>query len=557
MFEKQMSKKEKAQKIVNDPWMPLLVALIIMVIFDQLNWGRQFGIQFLLLTLMILAGLFFLARIENKNIPWRSCLLLIPILLGAAMTAFQAAVSTTFFNILLTVVALSYLAMTLLNGQWMLFRVREVALGILRLIQSALIDPVMVFIHHGQSQKDRSASGKNAGWQKIQPFIIGVFIAAPLLLIFGALLASADLIFKERLAGMLDLFTIENLPQLIFRAFYIITLGYFMAGAFVHAVSRSAEEKTFTPNQPLLQPFLGHVESLTVLVLVNLLFLSFIIIQFRYFFAGQANISVEGFTYAAYARRGFFELVAVALISLGVYYLLSMFTKRTEQKIKYTFSALGILLMLQVGCMLISAFQRLSLYEAAYGFTTLRTLTHIFMIWLGVVIPTVILMEVFDQFKRLALVLWLVFFGFTLTLNLLNIDRFIARQNLAHALAGEPLDASYLLNNLSVDAIPILFEAQQAPDMPQELQETLSAILACKSVLDDKPEQRLSWSEWHFSKARADRLFETNQENLTDKYLSLKEESYVYEQDGVRIEETYHYYYFFVNGEEVFCRPVE
>jgi hypothetical protein len=39
-------------------------------------------------------------------------------------------------------------------------------------------------------------------------------------------------------------------------------------------------------------------------------------------------LRMDGFTYADYARRGFFELVAVAFISLGLYYSLSMVTKR-------------------------------------------------------------------------------------------------------------------------------------------------------------------------------------------------------------------------------------
>ena len=48
---------------------------------------------------------------------------------------------------------------------------------------------------------------------------------------------------------------------------------------------------------------------------VNLLFLVFVWIQFVYLFGGQANISAEGYTYAEYARRGFFDAPPAAGIS--------------------------------------------------------------------------------------------------------------------------------------------------------------------------------------------------------------------------------------------------
>ena len=379
-----------------------------------------------------------------------------------------------------------------------------------------------------------------------------------MILILTALLASADLIFRERLAGLLNLITIDNIIEYIFRLFYIIILGYFLMGAYLHALTRSADEKSFTPDKPVVQPFLGFVEALTVLVLVNLLFLSFIIIQFRYFFAGQANISVEGFTFAEYARRGFFELVAVAVISLGVFYLLSMFTKRNTRFSRISFSALSALLLVQVGCMLISAYQRLNLYEAAYGFTTFRTITHIFMFWLGILLIVVMLMEVFNRFRRLALVLFLGFFGFTVTLNLLNMDRFIVQRNLAHAIAGHPLDAGYLLNNLSADSIPALFEAEQAPETPQELKDTLTAILACKFARKNAEENsERSWMEWHYSESKANRLFEKHRDSLEEYRFNLHSETYYYDQDGRRFEDFYGYYYFEAGGEEIYCMPAE
>ena len=54
-----------------------------------------------------------------------------------------------------------------------------------------------------------------------------------------------------------------------------------------------------------------------MLVVVDLLFLAFVLVQFRYLFGGAELVrGLTGMSYADYARRGFFELVAVAALSL-------------------------------------------------------------------------------------------------------------------------------------------------------------------------------------------------------------------------------------------------
>jgi hypothetical protein len=544
----------KTKRVVKFPVLPLLISLVIMVIFDQLSWEKGLGIQFFALTLMVLAGLAVLTLFEKKRVPWQSYLLLLPILLGASMTIVHIAPVTTFFNIVLTLCSLILLAVTLLNGDWFRYRIREVLMGLLLLIQSALIDPIRVLIKEKGTPENGSVEEKSTTWHKLYPYLRGMLIAIPLLLVFGVLLASADLIFRTQLTNLFRWFTIENIADLIFRTIYICVLAYFLAGAYIHALTRSSDEKVLNPDKPFMSPFLGHVEAFTVLGLVNLLFLGFIIIQFRYFFAGETNITLEGFTYAEYARRGFFELVAVSILSLGLYYTLSMVTNRSERKVKRIFSLLGVLLMLQVGCMLLSAFQRLSLYEAAYGFTTLRTITHVFMIWLGVLLAVMVLMEIFNQFRRLALVLFLVLFGFSLTLNLLNVDQFIAQRNLEHASAGNRLDASYLVHQLSDDGIPTLFTYWQAQSTPQDVQAALQAALACRFVVRNTQQEREHWAEWHHAASRVESLFEVHQADLASYPFIERAESYFSYEDGQEVEGTSKSYFISIQGEEVWCR---
>ena len=82
---------------------------------------------------------------------------------------------------------------------------------------------------------------------------------------------------------------------------------------------------------------------------------------------------------------GFFELVTVAVMTLALVLFIHWLTTRNGRKQTRLFNALSSLMSALVMVMLISAFQRLLLYEQAFGYTWLRLWIHTFMIWLGFV----------------------------------------------------------------------------------------------------------------------------------------------------------------------------
>ena len=109
---------------------------------------------------------------------------------------------------------------------------------------------------------------------------------------------------------------LEKLPEYIFRLIYILVFGYALAGTFLHSASQSNEEKLIGEDKPAIPPFLGFTETSIVLGSVVILFAFFVVIQFQYFFGGQTNIHIDGYTYSEYAVRGFGELVTVAFFAL-------------------------------------------------------------------------------------------------------------------------------------------------------------------------------------------------------------------------------------------------
>jgi hypothetical protein len=514
----------KQLDLMHPTWL-WLIPLGIAILFDQLFWGKTLGLIFLVTILLILIGGFVVALIEKKRVPWTSWLLLLPILFGAVMTVFRSEGFTIMANVLMACYALVLLAITFLNGEWFTYRLRDILEGFIKLLISGLIDPIRLAIDAIKKNGQKSPEEKKAHTRKFSPVLRGLLIALPLVILFGGLLASADLIFSSKIEGLFKWIKIENFGEFVFRIIYVVILGYALSGTYIFILTKTSEKRANNTETPLVSPFLGKIEALIVLGAVNLLFLAFLVIQFRYFFGGNANINFEGFTYAEYARKGFFELVTVAIISLLLFFVLSHITKRTEKRDRWSFSILGILLIAQVGVMLLSAHYRLSLYESAYGFTQLRTVTHVFIFWLAGLLLATVLLEAFHKLPRIAVILLLVAMGFMVTLDVLNVDDFIARKNIAHAVAGNELDTNYLTWNLSEDATPALFESYKSGELNDDLSEQLGAVLACRGADAQTPSEDWSWVSWHAAREKADRLYEENANLLAAYDLKESEEN--------------------------------
>ena len=504
-----------------------LVSLFLAWSFDQLFWQKAPGISFFIFVLMCLGAGIALTWHEHKR-PAASSLFLIPaIVFFALMTFLRLEPFTLFISRSLASWGMVLLSLTWLGGQWWRYNVGDHLENTLRWIGYLLVKPVETY---GTARRQGGSGEFPAGSEASPPsamritgrfqaktigsVLIGMLLALPVLLILAALLAEADPIFARQLAGLLKILNLENLAEYIIRLTYILIGAYLLCGALIYALLSSRDEKVRDAEKPRLPPFIGWVEGSTILASVNLLFAFFVVIQLRYFFGGRANIAIDGFTYSEYARRGFGELVAVAFISLLLLLSLGMFTNRSGGWPRRTFSALGIGLMGLVLVILVSAFQRLLLYEAAYGFTRIRAYTHVFMVWLGVFLLLTVIIETLGRLRYFALVTVLIGFGFGLSLTLLNVDGLIVRQNMVRAVQGERLDTAYLIS-LSEDAVPVLFEQFDSGRLTPAIQDDIGVVLACRMAMTEDPRSR-PWPSFHWSREQAARLFQSHQVQLAE-----------------------------------------
>jgi hypothetical protein len=497
------------QKEPNRFW---LTALLLGWLFDFLFWKHTPGISFAIYVLVTLVAGFLLLWQAGIR-PARQALFLVPLILFfAAMTFLRLEPLSAFLAHGLTLFLMAGLAVTYRSGKWLNYSLADYFSRAAGLVASSLIQPI-AFGLEAQRLKREAGGETEKRPNRLWPVLRGLLFALPVVAFFAMLLSAADLVFAQQLQALTQLFNLENLPEYIFRLVYILILAYILAGVLIHAAQHSSDEKLLGLEKPVLPPFLGFTEASIVLGSVVLLFAAFVAIQFRYFFGGQANIQLDGYTYADYARRGFGELVTVAFFALLLFLGLSAITRRESRRQQAIFSGLGLVLLALVGVMLVSAYQRLVLYETAYGFTRLRTYTHVFMIWIAVLLASVVVLDLLQRQRAFALSALLASLGFVISLTLINVDAFIVQRNIQRYQLGEALDVGYLAS-LSADAVPTLGQLYRSSEVDEPTRERLGASLACFHFQARTKTPDLAWQAFHLSNYQADQTLRALEPDL-------------------------------------------
>jgi len=480
-----------------------VAALLIAGGVDFLFWRKPIGISFPIWTLLAMGSALYLTLRHGLR-PARANIALGVVIIGLASIVFlRSEPFTQALGALVVLMALVIWAATLRNGYWLHYTFWDYIRAIVIMGFYAFTRPFKQFPpSEEQATAFASPLHRHQGWAVLR----GILLALPILGLLTLLLASADLVFAEWLKSALQALQLDNLPETLFRLFYVGALTIIFCGVLLHAVFPTHTVHP-SPEKTLIPAFLGWTESSIVLGSVNALFLFFVILQFRYLFGGQANIHEAGFTYAEYARRGFGELVAVALISLMLLLALNTISRRETPAHRNGFTVLGSLLILLVLVILASALQRLVLYEQAYGFTRLRTYTYMFIPWLGLLLLSMLVLLITHSMQRAAAVSLVFFMGFGLLFGVWNVDGWIVRQNVQRAANGQAFDGNYL-QMLSSDAVPTLIKQAQRTDLPNAVREELLFGLACRAALRESTKP--AWQSFNFSEWRATQWLTTH-----------------------------------------------
>ena len=504
---------EETSPIYRHPERIILIALALGWLCDFLFWGASLGVNFpVFMALGLVGGIIWLALHDLR--PKTSTLWLVPLFVFfAAVTFLRTESLTRFLAFTFTLFSLGLIANTYLGGRWYQYGLLDYLLKFAQLGGGMVIGLLEYF---SKVRKAEIVNTRTRNLSMLWGILRGLVFALPIVVCFASLLAAGDLVFEEKLGEFLGLFRVDNLVEYIFRLVLIFFYAYVLVGVFYHAASRSRDEKLLGEEKPIFKPFLGFSETAVILLSVSVLFLSFVVVQFQYFFGGQTNIGIEGYTYSQYARRGFNELITVAFFSLVLILGLNPIAKREGEPQKRIFSFLSVVVVLLVAVILTSAYQRISLAIDWHGFSRLRLYPRVFLIWLGILLLVIAALEVMRKERWFALAAVLASFGFALTLTLVNVDAAIVRHNIPRTLTGKNLNVAHLAS-LSPDAVPALAEAFYSKAYSQTVHEGIGAALTCYLMADDQYEETLQdWRSFSVPIWRAHQALQSVERHLQD-----------------------------------------
>ncbi|MGC0362651.1 multisubunit Na+/H+ antiporter MnhE subunit [Rhodococcus sp. 27YEA15] len=301
-------------------------------------------------------------------------------------------------------------------------------------------------VHFVRRSRDSARSVRRISIVRIAAVSV---ISLVLLLVFGALFVSADPEFGKMFAGFIpDIAVSDPLGRLAVGA--TAAFGTLIA---VYLRRRTPTVDAFAPASATPLPKWEWAVPLSVL---DVLFLGFAAVQMKTLFGGDNHVQVtDGLTYAEYARQGFWQLMAVTVLTLVVVAAAARRVDRGDAGSRHLARGLlGVLCSVSL-VVVTSAVHRMWLYENQYGFTRLRVSVFAVELVLGVVFVLLLGAGIRMSGKWLPTAVLAIASIGVLTFAAFNPDAYIAEKNVQRYESGENIDVDYLVG-LSADAVPAL-----------------------------------------------------------------------------------------------------
>lgn len=393
--------------------------------------------------------------------------------------------------------------------------------GVMKTIQnysSGAIAPLLAAIEL-VSENIAKRTLMNDEASRIFGFIMkGSFIATPFLLVFTALLCSADAAFAKHLGDFIKLF---DLPKLLELSVTTSILSAMVGGllwsvaqwtaqsepnlastastastpstnglernsfeissteiasteiAGSESASRRSNSQDLTPATTGIK--IALPEMATALTLLNLLFGAFVCVQIKYLFGGAHLVQItSGLTFAEYARRGFFELCTVSVLMLPLLLSADAVCQRASKNAKIVFNTLVSSTVLLLLTIVASAIERMQLYSRGYGMSELRFFTTAFMLYLATIFLAYLASVIRAQRRIFVPATYALGLISISALHMVNPEYIISKSNMSRP--ADKIDVGYVLS-LSCDGLPPIVD--ELPRLPEaERRHTASQLLA-------------------------------------------------------------------------------
>lgn len=257
---------------------------------------------------------------------------------------------------------------------------------------------IKVLIFHEKGQK------RNA-LRSVGAVFLGLAITVPILVIALPLLGNADQQFADLLQGFGNIFRWNyqvTAFETMIRIILALPVTAYLFGLFFGSLNRRNTNRLSRVSMHETVGALRIVPNLavyTVAAVVCCVYILFIALQGSYIFSAFLGAHPENYTYAEYARQGFFELCKVSVLNLIILLGVNTLGKDTYEENK-VLKAMNIVLSALTILLIATAMSKMLLYISAYGLTEKRLLTMVFMLWLLLVFGQMIIL----QFRRIAFI---------------------------------------------------------------------------------------------------------------------------------------------------------
>jgi len=269
--------------------------------------------------------------------------------------------------------------------------------------------------------------------------VISVLFTIPVSIFILNLLMSADVVFGNLTRKVLEYLNLKNVLKISFR---IILVFFAVYGFLSYAVKGEIKEEVTEGKKAEAMLAIPMAGILTALYLV------FSVVQIAGLFLGKMALP-DGYTYAMYAREGFFQLLAVSAFNLLLVLIGMHFFRKNK-----VLTALLTLMSVCTFIMIASSAVRMVLYIRTYHLTFLRILVLWSLFVLSVLFAGVIIQlykKGFSLFRYGVAAVTICY----LCLSFSHPDYWIATYNVAQQGKGITMDENYL-RSLSADAAPVL-----------------------------------------------------------------------------------------------------
>lgn len=236
--------------------------------------------------------------------------------------------------------------------------------------------------------------------------------------------------------------------------------------------------------------------------LLSFFYLFYLFSQLTYFFSAFRQILPEDYSYADYARQGFFELCGISVINFTLMFCAFTLVKKKEEAtdIPGSVKGFGIFISLFNLVLVGTAISKMILYIQNYGLSELRVLTTVFMVMMGIAFICLIVRLIAPKFPYMAV--WLILCTLIgIGVLYADVNTTIARYNTEAYLSGnlDTVDVK-TLKDLGSAAVPYLDRLYREAEDPSVQWAAKSALSSLKSNQSESDFRRFNLTKYRAAK---------------------------------------------------------